>query len=126
MGSWCEDVSETLKMGEKQDDEETWEIEGGCSSDRRVCSHSIDFHKGKLGKNSSDESEQEDEEDGKYTDGENERACRKDERWWRCNNRGNMTTSWQTRGQREGRHLQTGGGGLLRGQEAAAAQQEAL
>jgi hypothetical protein len=50
MGSWCEDVSETLKMGEKQDDEEMWEIEGGYSSDRGVSRHSIDLHKGSLGK----------------------------------------------------------------------------
>jgi hypothetical protein len=42
--------------------------------DRGVNRHSIDFHKGKLGENSSDESEQEDEEDGEYTDGDNERS----------------------------------------------------
>jgi hypothetical protein len=29
MGSWCEEVSQPLKMGEKQDDEETWGLEGG-------------------------------------------------------------------------------------------------
>jgi hypothetical protein len=34
MGSWHEDVSQTLKMGEKLDDEETWKIEGGYSLDR--------------------------------------------------------------------------------------------
>ena len=49
MGSWCEDISQTLKMGEKQDDEETWGLEGGYSSDRGVSRHSIDFHRGKLG-----------------------------------------------------------------------------
>ncbi len=74
MGSWCEDVSETSKMGEKQDDEEMWEIEGGYSLERGVSRHSIDFHKGKLGENSSDKSEREDEEDGEYTDGDNERS----------------------------------------------------
>ncbi len=26
MGSWREDSSQTSKMGEKQDDEETWEL----------------------------------------------------------------------------------------------------
>jgi hypothetical protein len=34
MGSWREDFSLTSKMGEKQDDEETWGLEGGYSSDR--------------------------------------------------------------------------------------------
>ena len=34
MGSWHEDSTQTLKMGEKQDDEETWGLEGGYSSDR--------------------------------------------------------------------------------------------
>ncbi len=29
MGSWCEDSSQTTKMGKKQDDEETWGLEGG-------------------------------------------------------------------------------------------------
>jgi hypothetical protein len=29
LGSWHEDISQTLKMGEKQDDEETWGLEGG-------------------------------------------------------------------------------------------------
>jgi hypothetical protein len=28
-GTWHEDSSQTLKMGEKQDDEETWGLEGG-------------------------------------------------------------------------------------------------
>jgi hypothetical protein len=44
MGSWHEDISQTLKMGEKQDDEETWVHEGGYLSDRGISRHSIDFH----------------------------------------------------------------------------------
>jgi hypothetical protein len=28
MGTWHEDSSQTLKMGEKQDDEETWGLKG--------------------------------------------------------------------------------------------------
>jgi hypothetical protein len=74
MGSWCEDVSETLKMGEKQDDEETWGLEGGYSSNRGDSRHSIDFHKGELGENSSDESEGEQEEKGEDSDGESKRS----------------------------------------------------
>ncbi len=42
--------------------------------DRGVSRHSIDFHRGKLGDNSSDESEGEQEEEGKDSDGENERS----------------------------------------------------
>jgi hypothetical protein len=34
MGTWHYDSSCNLKMGEDQDDEETWELEGGYSSDR--------------------------------------------------------------------------------------------
>ncbi len=74
MGSWHEDSSQTLKMGEKQDDEETWELEGGYSSDRGLSRHSLDYHSGKLGKNSSDESEGEQEEVGEDSNGENERS----------------------------------------------------
>jgi hypothetical protein len=48
MGSWREDISQTSKMGEKQDDEETWGVESGYSSDRGVSRHGIDFHRGKL------------------------------------------------------------------------------
>jgi hypothetical protein len=36
-------------MGEKQDDEETWGLEGRYSSDRGLSRHSVDFHCGKLG-----------------------------------------------------------------------------
>ncbi len=61
-------------MGEKQDDEETWGLEGGYSSDRGVSRHSIDFYRGKLGENSSDESEGEQEEEGEDSAGENERS----------------------------------------------------
>ncbi len=61
-------------MGEKQDDEETWGLEGGYSSDRGLSRHSVDFHTGKLGENSSDESEGEQEEEGEDSDGENERS----------------------------------------------------
>jgi hypothetical protein len=74
MGSWREHISQTLKMGEKQDDEETWGLEGGNSLDKGICRHSIDFHKGKLRENSSDESEGEQEEEGEYSDGENKRS----------------------------------------------------
>ncbi len=56
---------------------------------------------------------------------EAEAACWKDERRRRCDNRGDTTTSWRIRGQREGRRLQTGGGGSLRGREVAAARREA-
>ena len=42
--------------------------------DRGVSRHSIDFHKGELGENYSDESEGEQEEEGEYSDGENERS----------------------------------------------------
>jgi hypothetical protein len=74
MGSSHEDISQTLKMGGKQDDEETWGLEGGYSLDRGVSRHSIDFHRGKLGEKSSDESEGEQEEEGEDFDEENERS----------------------------------------------------
>ncbi len=74
MGSWREDISQTLKMGEKQDDEETWGLEGGYSSDRGLSRHSIVFHSSKRGENSSDESEGEQEEEGEDSDGDNERS----------------------------------------------------
>ncbi len=74
MGSWCEDISQTSKMGEKQDDEDSWGLKGGYSSDRGISRHSIDFHKGKLGENSSDESEGGQEEEGEYSYGENKRS----------------------------------------------------
>ncbi len=54
MGSWREDISQTSKMGEKQDDEETWGLEGGYSSDRGLSRHSLDFHSGKLRENLSE------------------------------------------------------------------------
>ncbi len=63
MGTWREDILQTLKMGERQDDEETWGLEGGYSSDRGLSRHSLDFHSGRLGENSSDESEGEQEEE---------------------------------------------------------------
>jgi hypothetical protein len=74
MGSWREDFSQTLKMGEKQDDEKTWGLEGVYSSDRGLSRHSIDYYSGKLGENLSDESEGEQEEEGEDSDGENERS----------------------------------------------------
>ena len=74
MGSWREDFSQTSKIGEKQDDEETWGLEGGYSSDRGRSRHGLDYHSGKLGENSSAESEGEDEEEGEDSDGENERS----------------------------------------------------
>ncbi len=67
MGSWHEDFSQTLKMGEKQNDEETWGLEGGYSSGRGLSRHSLDFHSGKLGEYSTDESEGERKKKGKTT-----------------------------------------------------------
>jgi hypothetical protein len=74
MGSWCEDFSQTSKMGEKQDDEEMWGLEVGYSSDRGLSRHRLDFHSGKLRENLPDESEGEQEEEGGDSDGENERS----------------------------------------------------
>jgi hypothetical protein len=74
MGTWREGSSQTLKIGEKQDDEEIWGLEGGYSSDRGHSRHSLDYHSGKLGENLSVESEGEDEEEGEDSDGENERS----------------------------------------------------
>ena len=61
-------------MGEKQDNEETWGLEGGYSSDRGHSRHSLDYHSGKLRENLSAESEWEEEEEGEDSDGENERS----------------------------------------------------
>ncbi len=72
MGTWREDSSQTSKMGEKQDDEETWGLEGGYSSDRELSRHCLDYHSGKFRENLSDESEGEQEEEGEDSDGENE------------------------------------------------------
>jgi hypothetical protein len=74
MGSWREVFLQTSNMGGKQDDEETWGLEGGCSSDRGLSRHSLNFHSSKLGENLSDESEGEQEEEGEDSDGENERS----------------------------------------------------
>jgi hypothetical protein len=74
MGTWHEDSSQTLKMGGKQDDEETWGPEGGYSSNRGHSRHSLDYHSGKLGETLSAESEGEEEEEGEDSDGENERS----------------------------------------------------
>ncbi len=74
MGTWHEDSLQTSKMGEKQDDEETWGLEGGYSSDRGSSRHSLDYHSGKLGEKLSAESEGEDEEEGEDSDGENVRS----------------------------------------------------
>ncbi len=74
MGTWREDSSQTLKMEEKQNDEETQGLEGGYSSDRGHSRHSLDSHSGKLGENSSAESGGEQEEEGEDSDGENERS----------------------------------------------------
>ena len=65
MGSCREDFSQTLKMGEKQDDEETWGLEGGYSSDRGPNRHGVDFHCGKLGENLSDEMREDRKKKGK-------------------------------------------------------------
>jgi hypothetical protein len=61
-------------MGEKQDDEDMWGLDGEYSSDRGLSRHSLDFHSGKLRENLSDESEGEQEEEGEDSDGENERS----------------------------------------------------
>jgi hypothetical protein len=61
-------------MREKQDDEETWGLEGGYSSNSGHSRHSLDYHTGKYGENLSAESEGEDEEEGKDSDGDNERS----------------------------------------------------
>ncbi len=74
MGTWGEDSSQTSKMGEKQDDEETWGLEGVYSPDRGHSRYSQDYHTGKLGENSSAESEGEDDEEEEDSDGENERS----------------------------------------------------
>jgi hypothetical protein len=74
MGLWREDSSQTLKIGEKQDDKETWGLEGRYSSDRGHSRHSLDYNSGKLGENSSAESDGEQEKEGEDSDGENERS----------------------------------------------------
>ncbi len=51
MGTWHEDSSQTSKMGEKQDDEENWGLEGGYLSDWGLSRHSLDYQSGKLGEN---------------------------------------------------------------------------
>ncbi len=51
-------------MGEEQDDEETWGLEGGYSFDRGLSRHSLDFSSGK----------REDEEEGEDSDGGNKRS----------------------------------------------------
>jgi hypothetical protein len=73
MGIWREDSSQTSLMGEKKDDEETWGLEGGYSSDRGCRRHSLDHCTGKLGENLSAESEGKDEEEEEDSDGDNER-----------------------------------------------------
>jgi hypothetical protein len=74
MGTWRKDSSQTLKMGEEQDDEDRWGLEGGYSSDRECSRHSLDWQSGKLRENLSAESEGEDEGEGEESDGENERS----------------------------------------------------
>jgi hypothetical protein len=74
MGTWHEDSSQISKMGENQDDEEIWGLEGGYSSDRGRSRHSLYYNSGKLGENLSAESKGEDEEEGEDSDGGNERS----------------------------------------------------
>jgi hypothetical protein len=62
---WGEDTSHNSKMGEGQDDEESWGFEGWFSSDRGRSRHSLDWQNGKLRENISGESEEEEEGDGK-------------------------------------------------------------
>ncbi len=64
MGMWREDSSHYSKMGEEQDDEESWGFEGGYSSDRGLSRHSLDWQNGKLKENMSAESEGEEEGEG--------------------------------------------------------------
>jgi hypothetical protein len=73
MGTWHEDSSHNLKMGEEQDDEESWGFESGYSSGRERSRHSLDWQNGKLRENRSGESEGEEEGDGDDSDGEYER-----------------------------------------------------
>jgi hypothetical protein len=61
-------------MGEKQDDEETWGLEGEYSSDKGLSRQSLDYHSGKLGKKLSAESEGKQEEEGEDSDGKNKRS----------------------------------------------------
>jgi hypothetical protein len=74
VGTWREDSSHTLKMREKQGDEETWRLEGGYSFDRGQSRHSLDYHSGKLGENLTAESEGEDKEKWEASNEENERS----------------------------------------------------
>ncbi len=72
MGSWREDCSQTSKMEEEQDDEETWGLEGGYSSDRGLSRHGLDYHSGNLRENLSDESGGEQEDKAEDANVENE------------------------------------------------------
>ncbi len=72
LGTWHENSSQTSKKGEKQDDEETWRLKGGYSSDRGHSRHSLNLHSGKLGEKLSAESDGEGEKEGEDSDGENE------------------------------------------------------
>jgi hypothetical protein len=74
MGTWHEDSSRNLKVGEEQDDQESWGFEGGYSSDRGRSRHSLDWQNGKLREKTSGESEGEEEGDGDDSDGEYERS----------------------------------------------------
>ncbi len=47
IGVWREDNSHNSKMGEEQDDEESWGFEGGYSSDRDRSRHCLDWQSGK-------------------------------------------------------------------------------
>ncbi len=69
MGTWCEDSSHNSKIGEEQDDEESWGFEGGYFSDRGRSRHSLDWQNGMLRLNTSGESEGEEEGDGDDSDG---------------------------------------------------------
>jgi hypothetical protein len=73
-GTWREDSSHNSKMGEEQDDEESWGFEGRYSSDRGHSRHSLDWQNGTLRENMSGESEGEDEGEGDDSDGEYERS----------------------------------------------------
>jgi hypothetical protein len=61
MVTLCEDSSHNLNMGEEQDDELSWGLEGGYLSDRGCSRHSLDWQNGNLRENMSAEGEGEGE-----------------------------------------------------------------
>jgi hypothetical protein len=71
-------------MGEEQDDEETsWGLEGGYSSDRGCSRHSLDWQSSKLRENLSAESKGEMKEKGKTLMGRMKGVhhCLREQKW---------------------------------------------